>query len=237
RKLVIPAFRTILASNIIFVLALLTKLLAGKFTWLTPFSWFFFALCVLGGVIFLLFRLFLFSKVPVMGANDNLAGVSVAVAAARRFAQHRPQGTEVWAVSFGAEECGLRGSKRFAARHHIELSNAYLVNIEMVGAGSMIVVAGEKSAGTKHSPEVVSLIVEAARRCGIVVPTVVAPFGETDATPFTRLRLKASTLAAIDDQNFPPNWHVFDDVPENVDEAKLLNALKICVEYVNMLEK
>lgn len=237
RKFLVPAFYSILGSHLILALAICTRLFSDIFAWLSPVSWFFYAISLAGGIIFLLFRLFLFSDIPVMGANDNLAGVAVAIEAARYFAANRPKNTEVWAVSFGAEECGLRGSKRFARKHRIELKNASLINIEMVGAGKMVVVEGEKSAGTRHSREVVKLILESARRCGIPMSGLVAPFGETDATSFTRLGLKAATIAAIDDENFPPNWHVPEDIPEHVDEDHLQQALRVCVGCVRQLEE
>jgi Zn-dependent M28 family amino/carboxypeptidase len=131
----------------------------------------------------------------------------------------------------------LWGSKRFAKKHHIELSNAYLVNLEMVGAGAMIAVAGERTAGAKHSQEVVSLITESARRCGITIPSVIAPFGETDAASFSRRGLKAATIATFDIDGVPPKWHVLGDTIENVDESHLRDALKVCIECVHTLER
>ncbi len=66
---------------------------------------------------------------------------------------------------------------------------------------------------------------------------IAAPFGETDATSFSRLGLKASTIAALEDEKYPPNWHVIEDTPEQVDEAHLRDALKVCIECVHSLER
>jgi hypothetical protein len=60
----------------------------------------------------------------VPGAVDNLAASAVAVALCRHVVRHPelvPPGTEIRFVSFGAEEAGVRGSRRYVARHRAEL--------------------------------------------------------------------------------------------------------------------
>ncbi len=237
RKLLVPLFASIMGSHFALGVAIGAKLLGHYLAWMMPVSWFLFGLSCIGGILFLFFRLIIYSSIPVMGANDNLASVAVAVEAARHFAEHRPRRTEVWAVSFGSEECGLRGSKRFARRHRAELFNAYLIDMEMVGAGELTVIEKEKTVRRRHSPEVVSLIEEAARRCDVAMERFVLRFGATDATSFSRAGLKAATIIGIDEGGFPANWHVLEDTPEGIDEACLRTTLNVCVECVNVLEE
>ncbi|UCD58356.1 MAG: hypothetical protein JSV16_04365, partial [Candidatus Hydrogenedentota bacterium] len=66
RKLVVPVFYSILGSHFVLVLAISTKLFGELFTWLIPVSWCLFGIGVAGGVIFLFFRMTLFTRVPVM---------------------------------------------------------------------------------------------------------------------------------------------------------------------------
>ncbi len=143
----------------------------------------------------------------------------------------------MWAVSFGSEECGLRGSKRFARKHRAALFNAYLIDMEMVGAGELTVIEKEKTVRRRHSAEVISLIEEAAKRLGVAMGRFVLRFGATDATSFSRLRLKAATILGIDDEEFPAKWHVLEDTPEGIDEACLRTTLNVCIECVNVLEE
>ena len=69
------------------------------------------------------FQLYTFLRVlsddPVLGANDNLSGVANCLLLAEHLSrpEARPRRTTVWLVSFGCEECGIRGSKRFIERH------------------------------------------------------------------------------------------------------------------------
>jgi hypothetical protein len=237
RKLLVPLFGSIMGSHFVLGLTIGTRLLGDYLVWMTPVSWFLFGLSCVGGIVFLFFRTIIYSDVPVMGANDNLASVAVAVQAARHFAENRPRRTEVWAISFGSEECGLRGSKRFAKKHRAELSTAYLIDMEMIGAAELTVIEREKTVRRRHSPEVISLIEEAARRCGVAMGRFVLRFGATDATSFSRLGLKAATIIAVDEEGFPPNWHVLEDTPEGIEETCLRKTLKVCIECVNLLEE
>lgn len=237
RKLLVPLFASIMGSHFVLGLAIGAKLLGGYLAWMMPVSWFLFGASCIGGILYVFFRMIIYSNVPVMGANDNLASVAVAVEAARHFAEHRPRRTEVWAVSFGSEECGLRGSKRFARKHRSELFNAYLIDMEMVGAGEPTVIEKEKTVRRRHSPEVVSLIEEAAKRRHAAMGRFVLRFGATDAISFSRLGLKAATILGIDQEGFPANWHVLEDTPEGIDEACLRTTLDVCIECVNVLEE
>ncbi len=239
QKVVLPLLLFIFLAHGLLLVAAATRILgvSRSLLWLLSLSHILFYVSVAGGISFLLFWLFLYRKVGVMGANDNLAGVAVAVAAGRHFASQRPDHVEVWIVSFGAEEASLRGSKRYAKGHLHELKDAVLVNLEMVGAGNMVVVAGERMAGTRHSPEVVELILQAASASGKNLRSLVGPFGETDASSFSRQGLKAATIASLDEDGAPPKWHVFEDDPDNVDETHLKDALNVCIECVNIIEK
>jgi Zn-dependent M28 family amino/carboxypeptidase len=73
----------------------------------------------------------------VPGAADNLSACALAVAMCRFLVKNPsciPDDTEIRFVSFGCEEAGLRGSRRYAARHLDELKSldARLLNFETV---------------------------------------------------------------------------------------------------------
>ena len=67
------------------------------------------------------------SKTSVMGANDNLSALAVCLSAARYFSDPKNKLThsELWIVSFGCEEIGIRGSKRFVSKYLDRIKNAY----------------------------------------------------------------------------------------------------------------
>lgn len=69
------------------------------------------------------------------GANDNAAGTSAVLAAARYFGIKKSNKRSLMFVLFSAEEMGLLGSKHLAQKLKNENLNLYtVVNIEMVGA-------------------------------------------------------------------------------------------------------
>ncbi|MFX0098777.1 MAG: M28 family peptidase, partial [Candidatus Hodarchaeota archaeon] len=75
------------------------------------------------------------SNKPVLGANDNLSAVAAAMAIGHWAKKNRPKHVEVWAGSFGAEECGQRGSKAFVKKYGLEekiLNNSHTVVLESV---------------------------------------------------------------------------------------------------------
>ena len=114
----------------------------------------------------------------VPGAVDNLSGSAVAVALCRFLVRHPgcvPGGTEVRFVSFGSEEAGLRGSRRYVARHLEELKrlDARLLNVEMVAHPEVGILRSDLNGVVKHSPENVRSVAAAARRAG--VPTRSSP--------------------------------------------------------------
>jgi len=67
------------------------------------------------------------------GAYDNMAGVAIVLEACRYFTQHPPKRTLVFAF-FGAEECGLQGSRAFVRAHGAELPRCQLnLNVDLAG--------------------------------------------------------------------------------------------------------
>jgi len=236
RKIFLPVFFFILLAHGILFIAAGVRMVASPFPVFGSLSGYLYGIAVVAGILFFIFRLFLFKNVAVLGANDNLASVGVLVAAARYCAANRPGHIECWFVSFGAEEVGLRGSKRFTRKHWHELEKSMVINLEMVGAGTLMVVAGERMAGARHSPVVVSLIVDAAKACGIEMSTFVGIFGETDASSFSRMGIQAATIAAFGEDGVPPNWHLLTDTPENIDEDHLQNALRVCLKCIHLLD-
>jgi hypothetical protein len=136
----------------------------------------------------------------VPGAADNLSASALAVALCRFLVSNPsyiPAGTEIRFVSFGSEEAGLRGSRRYVARHLAELKrlDARLLNFETVAHPEIGILTNDVN-GVKNSPEMVKSVVAAAERAG--VPFKVKPYpiggGASDTGSFSQAGLKAVTL-------------------------------------------
>jgi hypothetical protein len=80
------------------------------------------------------------------GADDNGSGVAVVLSLIEELAQTGPQGWDVVAAFWGAEENGLWGSDAFVEVHRTKLDpgNTLIVNVDTVGRGScLMAVSGE----------------------------------------------------------------------------------------------
>ena len=175
----------------------------------------------------------------VPGAMDNLSACALAVAMCRFLVKNPayiPDDTEIRFVSFGSEEAGLRGSRRYVARHLDELKrlDARLLNYEMVVHPVIAILTSEVNGTVKNSPEMVKSVVAAAERAGVpykVQPAFLGTAG--DAGPFSRAGLKATTLNPF---KFPQQmvafYHQKWDTPEVLTIEPLLNVLKLTFEWI-----
>ena len=103
---------------------------------------------------------------PVMGANDNLSAVAIAVALATYFSQseNRLHNVELWIGGFGSEECGERGAHAFVKKYKAQglLNNAHAVIPDSIGAGNRItIITNEKMHFARHDPEVTNRMFKA----------------------------------------------------------------------------
>jgi len=176
------------------------------------------------------------TNTPVMGANDNLSAVAVILGIAERVSENPPRNTEVWVVSFGTEEPATLGSKVFAETHGKELENAYVINLETVGQGRFGVVTKEISVAGNLSKELADIVVRAGKKCRVPVKPIELKYGNTDATPIARKGYKSVTIMGMDENELFTLWHIPEDVPENISEKNLQNALKLCLQILEDID-
>ena len=175
----------------------------------------------------------------VPGAVDNLSGSALAVAMCRFLVKNPayiPPDTEIRFVSFGSEEAGLRGSRRYVERHLDELKrlDARLLNFEMVAHPEIPIYISDVNGTVRNSPEMVESAVAAAKRAGVPYKIKSASLGiATDAGPFSRAGLKATTLLPFKvPQQQIAFYHQKWDRPEVLTIEPLLNVLKLTFEWV-----
>ena len=88
-------------------------------------------------------------------------------------------------MSFGSEEAGLRGAKRWVKRHKDELNEKpfYYLNFDGVAkANDIHVINEEVTLKVKYNPEIVEMVVTAAKNVGIDLTNRPLPFGATDGS-------------------------------------------------------
>ena len=175
----------------------------------------------------------------VPGAMDNLSACALAVAMCRFLVQNPayiPDDTEIQFITFGSEEVGLRGSRRYVERHLDELKrlDVRALNYEMVAHPVIAILTSDVNGTVKNSPEMVKSLVAAAERAGVPYRVQPAFIGiATDAGPFCWANLKAATLIPY---KFPQQWvayyHQKWDRPEILTIEPLLNVLKLTFEWM-----
>ena len=175
----------------------------------------------------------------VPGAMDNLSACALVVAMCRflvRNPAYIPADTEIRFITFGSEEAGLRGSRRYAARHKDELKqlDARLLNYEMVAHPEITILTSDVNGAVKNSPELVKSVVAAAERAGVPYQAKSASFGVgSDSAPFSRTGLKALTLLPFKSpQQLVAFYHQRRDTPEVLTIEPLFNVLKLTLEWV-----
>jgi hypothetical protein len=175
----------------------------------------------------------------VPGAADNLSASAVAVAMCRFLVKNPsyiPADTEIRFISFGSEEAGLRGSRRYVARHLDELKrlDTRLLNYEVVAHPEIAILTSDVNGTVKHSPELVKSVIAAAQRAGVPYKMGSASLGAgSDAAPFSRAGLKATTLLPFKvPQQMVAFYHQEWDTPEILTIEPLLNVLKLTFEWV-----
>jgi hypothetical protein len=175
----------------------------------------------------------------VPGAVDNLSASALAVAMCRFLVKNPsfiPDETEIRFISFGSEEAGLRGSRRYVGRHLEELKrlDARLLNVEMVAHPEIQILTGDVNGTVKHAPEIVKSVVRAAECAGVPYKVSSASIGVgTDAASFSQAGLQATTLMPFKvPQQTVAFYHQKWDTPDQLTIEPLLNVLKLSLEWV-----
>jgi Zn-dependent M28 family amino/carboxypeptidase len=148
-----------------------------------------------------------------------------------------PDDTEIRLISFGSEEAGVRGSRRYVKRHLEELRRleARVLNFETVAHPEIVILTSDSNGTVKNSPEMVKSVVAAAERAGVPYKVKSAIIGVGgDAGPFSQAGLQAMTLLPF---QMPQQWvsfyHQKWDTPEVLTIEPLLNVLKLTIEWVS----
>ncbi len=225
-------------------------LLIGFFSLKSIFFWVTIWLLIIGTPCFI--GLFFFVPLGdkgnvVPGAVDNLSSCSVVVGLGRYINNHReliPKNTEIRLISFGCEESGLRGSRRYSSAHQEELKKSDAVVINMDGLETpdgFHIIEYEPTTRTRHSEEVIQKLLRATESVGIqakrfgagkIEKTLGRLSGGSDAASFSKANIKAGFLNSADWKNRSSYYHQDADTPDKIKEGTLENALKICISFL-----
>ncbi|MFW9938177.1 MAG: M28 family metallopeptidase [Candidatus Thorarchaeota archaeon] len=181
---------------------------------------------------------------PVLGAYDNLSGVSVVLGIGKFLFYNKesmPKHTRVHLISFAGEEAGLRGAKRYVLQHHIELidNETIVVNLDSIGKREIIIIHNKESGiGAKHDPKIYQEILRIAKNLNPNAKILPLPFGATDAAAFSKKGISATSIGSLNlKEELAPYYHTRNDTPEIIDKEALGQFLEICLNYLKHIDE
>jgi len=197
---------------------------------------------------FVLPLFFFKSSRAVPGAVDNLSAVSIVISIARTLRTliengFKLENTRVMCISFGSEEAGLRGSRRFVEKHLNELKSkkTYVLNMDtLADPHSLSVVVEEKTTRTRHSRKLIEALIKIANKLQMPLNIISLPSfgGGTDAVPFSWAGIDATTFfgAELSLKTFS-FYHTMRDTPDKINPQVLRLTHDIIIEFIKNLEK
>lgn len=175
----------------------------------------------------------------VPGAADNLSASALAVTLCRFLVKNPsliPDNTEIHFISFGSEEAGVRGSRRYVERHLDELKrmDTRMLNYEVIVRPEMFIITADMNGMWKYHPKAIQSAVSAAEHAGVPYQIKPGHIGAgSDAGPFARAGFKAVTVMPFKSpEQYVAFYHQKWDRPEILTVESMSNALKLALEWV-----
>jgi hypothetical protein len=165
-----------------------------------------------------------------VGAGDNASGVAALLQAARELP---PLGrSTVWFVGDGGEEPGLLGAVRFFATRGLDPARTWVLNVDMVSAGSLRV-SREEGMVFRHrcDPVLCRLAAEEGAAMGLTVGAEVLRAMSTDACAALSRGHRAVSLGST-----VGYWHQLADTPERVDATVVAQASELLRRMIERLD-
>jgi Zn-dependent M28 family amino/carboxypeptidase len=208
--------------------------------WLTDIAWgdiVWIVLAVLSPATFSMYAMH--GKNVVDGAMDNLTGVAMAVEMVKVFGtgngNSRLQNTRLRLVSFGSEECGLRGSTAYAKHNRAQLlkENALLVNIDTIKDKEQLsIITSEINTNVRYGKTIIAALNQAFVDSNVPVKHVKLSVGATDGSSFGMQKLPAISIIGLDSSQFDPCYHTRLDKLENLNPEAMDILKTVLVNFI-----
>jgi hypothetical protein len=227
---------------LVIVLKIILQLFSLELTVLFFSFGFFFIAFIPIIIVYILFH----SYKPVLGAFDNLSGVSIVLGIGKFLSDNKnnpeifPKHTKVYLISFAGEEAGLRGAKRFVSSHYNQLKEEGTIVVNMDGIGkkdAVFILDKEPGIGAKHDISIYNPIFEIAKKLNSNPRISPLPFGATDGAAFSKKGIPTASIGGLNFKDgLPPYYHTRLDTPENVEKEALGQFVEICIDYLKEID-
>jgi acetylornithine deacetylase/succinyl-diaminopimelate desuccinylase-like protein len=180
-------------------------------------------------------------KIKVDGAMDNLTGVALAYEMGKHFSSnHKLQHTRLKIISFGSEECGLRGSKNYVKDHIEELQSqkTHVINVDSIKNKALLTILEEElMARVIYDENMTATMEQAFQNCGVPFHKIKLAIGATDGAAFAAQEIPATSIIGMSTKEFEPTYHTRLDTIENVDPEGIETMKTILIRLIEDWDK
>jgi len=174
------------------------------------------------------------------GANDNASGAGIVLSLAEDLAAEPLRETDVWVVLSGCEEVGCYGADAFLRNHKEDLSGAFWLTLDSVGA--------EGTTPCYLTKETFLLTTNSDPGLLEIADTVATEQPDLKARPHQfrgaytegaiggKHGLRVLTFLATRPSGAVPNWHRTTDVLERLDEKALVRCESFVKEILARID-
>jgi aminopeptidase YwaD len=179
------------------------------------------------------------------GAGDNLISVGIAITLAKFFGERRKKGisllehTRLIFISFDAEECGLRGSRKYVKTHKEELKSipTYVINADSIyNADKIRFVANDINSIQPLSKDLTQDLQKVATELGYAtsIVNIIPGAGATDAASFAQQGIKAASILAMPTAMNEKHgvYHTQKDTIDSIEPEAVNRVLRIIYSYI-----
>ena len=140
---------------------------------------------------------------------------------------------DIWFVCVGGSEMDHAGAKSFIANFRRDIRGSFLVNLDSVGAGQLVVLTNEGyDEGKRADRRSIRLLTETASDLDIQLDKIDYGWEETDATCAMRSRVRSLTIMGMDENGLPALSHTDKDVPMNIDPKQVASVARLICEFI-----
>lgn len=162
------------------------------------------------------------------GANDNASGLGVMLSVISSIADNPLEHTDLWAVATGRGSAGGRGMVALLHRHHRQLKDAFIINIDHVGLGKTRIVTREGvMLGFRCSWKLRRLARAAADKSrGLDVGKGKCRVKKSDAMVARARGYRSMTIGGLAGGTYP-GWKNAEDTNDTIDRESLDHSVRL----------
>ncbi len=162
------------------------------------------------------------------GANDNASGLGVMLSVISSIADNPLEHTDVWAVATGRGCAGGRGMVALLRRHHRQLKDAFIINIDHVGLGKTRIITREGVMfGFRCSWKLRRLARSAADKSkGLDVGKGKCRVKKSNAMVAKARGYRSMTIGGLTGGTYP-GWKNADDTNDSIDRESLDQSVRL----------